>query len=190
VNALTDAYDWPVIIVGFVVGVLWPLTMVLITTFQLRLGKKQDAEAAAQVQQASWDREDEKEQRQIERQEHIAKLLLEANQRDAERAKVNASTLGVVHNLVNSQFTAQLQIAYDGVARELVWLNLLLASHKREGTDPDATMVAAVAAAKAKLAELRITLDERQRQSALIQKQADNKAAELSLKPPPEKGAP
>lgn len=183
----TISLSWPLIAGGFMVTVLAPLFMALMTTIQMRRGKREDVAAAKAAQDANWAREDQLEERSIARQKVIsdqaaeaARLLLESNRQVAMRADELNTKIGVVHALVNSAMTSQIQTEYDGVTRELILLNLLVDGDAKAGREPSQEFVAALGAAKAKIAELRVLLDERHRQAAVIEKQADNTAAALA----------
>lgn len=183
----TISLSWPLIAGGFMVTVLAPLFMALMTTIQMRRGKREDVAAAKAAQQADWDRQDQLEERSIKRQETIAtqaavaaKLLLESNIRVAARADELNTKISIVHDLVNSGMTSQIQAEHDGVTRELILLNLLTDNDVKAGREPSKDFIAAIGAAKAKITELRILLDERHRQAAVIEKQADNTAAALA----------
>jgi len=94
-----------------------------------------------------------------------ARLLLAANERVAETAKVTNGKLDVIHTLVNSNMTAAMQAELDATIREHAMMIEVVALKQSAGHEPSVTSLAAIEATERKIAELQAALRDRLKQS-------------------------
>lgn len=125
------------------VAILGPFAVALGTVIQIHVTGRQRRLEKEQ----DWRRQDE-----LHARDEAVRL--------ADKAEVNGQ-LKVIHGLVNSNMTAALKSEYDSTLRELVLM--------RELGRPDA----AIELVEAKLAEQRAVLDDRMRQHAEAETQAN-----------------
>lgn len=102
-----------------------------------------------------------------------ASLLLAANERVANTAKVTNNKLDVIHTLVNSNMTAAMQAEYDATVRELAMMREVIALKKVAGHQPSAEAVNALTATETKIAEMRASLDDRLKQAKVVDRQTE-----------------
>jgi len=111
------------------------------------------------------------------RQDEVARVLVAADKQKLDAQRMIDIKLETIHKLVNSNLTAALQSEYDARTAELVTLIELTDLKKAQGKQPTAATIDRIAATKAKLTELRITLDARATEQRIIDMQV-RKAAE------------
>lgn len=134
-----------VALIGTVAALGSPILMSILTNRNALALKKQD-----------WDRQDEVARRAEAAAARNASLIAELNQSTAEANKTTVGKLDVIHTLVNSTLTAAMQVALDGVQRELVLME------RDSLTDP-----ALVVSTKKKIAELEKIIDERNKKTEI-----------------------
>ena len=101
------------------------------------------------------------------RLKNAANLQIASNKIVAEAAVSVNNKLDVIHTLVNSNMTSAMQAEYDAVVRELALMNEVISLHRAEGREPSEEALAALDTTKSKIGELKITLDERLKQSEI-----------------------
>lgn len=134
-----------VALLGTLAALASPILMSMLTNRNARALKMQD-----------WARQDEVAAKAESAAARNASLIAELNQATTEATRVTVGKLDVIHTLVNSTLTAAMQVALDGVKRELVLLE--------HDSNPDPALVAATTK---KIAELESIVEERNRQTAL-----------------------
>lgn len=95
------------------------------------------------------------------RAEAATRDLIEINTEIAESNLGIASTVDVIHELVNSNMTQAIQSEYDATVREGVLMRELIAVHAADGRAPEAETLAALTTTDQKITELRGVLDAR-----------------------------
>lgn len=111
---------------------------------------------AIKLKEQDWKRQDEVAAKAEAASTRNSLLLAELNQKQNATAAVTIGKLDVLHTLSNSTLTAAMQIAMDGLKRELILME----------RDP-ATDAAMVAATKKKMEEMQAILDERNKQTVV-----------------------
>lgn len=144
-----------VALLGTTAALVSPILMSILTNKNAIALKKQD-----------WDRQDEVARRAEAAAIRNASLIAESTQMSAEASKVVVGKLDVIHTLVNSTLTAAMQVALDGVRREVVLLE----------RDP-ATDFGLIESTKKKIAELEKIIEERNRQTEIADLQAQKEDA-------------
>lgn len=144
-----------VALLGTTAALVSPILMSMLTNRNAIALKKQD-----------WDRQDEVARRAEAAAIRNASLIAESTQQSAEASKITIGKLDVIHTLVNSTLTAAMQVALDGVRREVVLLE----------RDP-ATDYAMIESTKKKIAELEKIIEERNKQTEIADLQAQKEDA-------------
>lgn len=118
--------------------------------------------------QADWDRQDavakaaaDAADRLVAAQEEAARLLLADNARVAAAQEQTNGKLDVIHTLVNSNMTAEMQRSYDATKRELAVMRELMELRKANGLEPTPAVLAEIAATEITLNELDAALADR-----------------------------
>lgn len=124
---------------------------------------------AAAIKKEDWERQDKVAAQAAE----AARLLLASNERVARTAEFTNGKLDVIHTLVNSNFTAAMQAEYDATIALLTTMQEIVELKRKAGDEPSPETIAAIEATKAKIAKLRIALDERLRQAKLAEQRQE-----------------
>lgn len=140
---------WVAVVVAAGAAVSTLLTA-LLTGRQIRAGKEQD-----------WARQD----LVAAKAEEAARLLLAANERVAEQtaqaAKVTGGKLDSIHELVNSNLSAQMEEAHAALSQQLVLMREVIALHMAAGRKPSTDALQAIAVIERKVSELGAQLADR-----------------------------
>lgn len=159
-------------------------TTTLLTTWlnarQIRAGKEQDYarqdHVAAQLE-ARQDAAEAKAEGVAKQAAEAAKLLLASNKLVAEQsahaAEVTNGKLAQIHDLVNSNLTAQMGEAHGALMQQLVLMREVIALHKAAGRNPSKDALDAIEVIERKIAELGAQLADR----AAVTATADSKVA-------------
>jgi uncharacterized protein Yka (UPF0111/DUF47 family) len=107
-----------------------------------------------------------------------AKLLLEANEKVAERAEVTNSKLDVIHTLVNSNMTAAMQAELDATTRELAMMKEVVRLNKVMGHEPSKEALSAIDTTLRRIDELRVNMEDRYKQSKIVELQIMGRVAD------------
>ena len=121
---------------------------------------------------------------EYQRQDQVAKLAAEtsaallAQQRDmaeaaAERAAGTDQRLDVIHGLVNSSLSAAFESALDALVTSLAMMHEVIDLKREAGHEPAPEAVIALRDTEARIAELRITLADREQQAQAIASRGD-----------------
>jgi len=140
------------VLIAFIVAVASMLSSLLLATLTNRQRRREKLEDYAR-QDAVADKAAE-----------AAKLLLAANERVAETAKITNGKLDVIHTLVNSNMTAAMQSELDATVREHAMMVEVVALKRNAGQEPNVTSLAAIEATERKIAELQAALRDRLKQ--------------------------
>jgi hypothetical protein len=157
---------------GVVVG---PLLLAYLTGRQRSKDKQEDwarQDAVAAKADAVADQAAEAARLLRERQDEVAtqaaeaaRLMLAANERvakqSADAAEVVSGKLGQIHELVNSNLTAQMEEAHGALTQQLVLMREVIALHRAAGREPSAEAVEAIALIGTKVGELHAKLADR-----------------------------
>ena len=100
----------------------------------------------------------------FERQDKVAETLRLENERRTAAEKDMRAKLDIIHTLVNSNLTAAMQAEFDARNAEFITLVELTDLKRASGKQPSQGTLERIAATKAKIGELRATLDNRQRE--------------------------
>jgi hypothetical protein len=101
-------------------------------------------------------------------------------------ARTNASVNGkldIIHQLVNSSMSAAMQSELDALETSLVMMKEVIDLKRTAGHEPTEEAIAAVQAAEAKIREARANIDDRLKQSELIEQQKEEREREREREP-------
>jgi len=99
-----------------------------------------------------------------------AKLLVAANERVADTAKVTNGKLDVIHTLVNSNMTAAMQAELDARLENLALLLEVVEMKRAAGHSPNEETLVLIETTKRKITELKSSLGDRLKQSSEAEK--------------------
>jgi|GEM_PF-2731212 hypothetical protein len=139
-----------------VVAIVAPVILALILGWQQRRAKRED-----------WAREDAVAAKAAE----AARLLLAANERVAETTQVTNDKLDVIHTLVNSNVTKEMEARLEGSRREVAALREIVELRKQSGQDPTEEALAAILSTEEGVHELENDLADRRRQQRVVEQQ-------------------
>ena len=114
-----------------------------------------------------WEREDET----AKRAEKVAKDLQESNRRVAAAALVTNEKLDVIHTLVNSNVTKEMEARLEGSRRELAGLKEIIELRRSSGHEPTEESLAVIIATQDGIHELENDLADRRRQQKVVERQ-------------------
>jgi uncharacterized membrane-anchored protein YhcB (DUF1043 family) len=92
-----------------------------------------------------------------------ARLLVANNELVARTSSGISDQLGVIHTLVNSNMTAEMQARFDAIKRELAMMREVVELKKANGLEPTPEVLAEIAATEASLHELDAALTDRRK---------------------------
>lgn len=101
-----------------------------------------------------------------------ARLLVQSDAERAEVAEVTIAKLDDIHTLVNSNMTSAMQGELDATVAMLVLMKEVVTLRKDAGKRTSASSAAAIKAAETKIAELRAQLEDRLKQTKIVEARA------------------
>jgi hypothetical protein len=169
---MPDLWTPTIVAVGVVAG---PLLLAYLTGRQRSRDKREDwarQDAVAAKAQAVADQAKEAAELLRTRQDEVAaqaaeaaRLLLAANERVAiqsgEAAAVVNGKLAQIHELVNSNLTAQMEEAHGALTQQLVLMREVVSLNQAAGREPSPDAIEAITVIEAKVAELHAKLTDR-----------------------------
>jgi len=141
------------VLIGAVVG---PVILNVLNNRARRKDKQED-----------WKREDMVAAKAAE----AAKLLLAANERVASQAERANDKLDVIHTLVNSNVTKEMEARLEGSRRELAGLREIVELRKASGQEPTEEALATIISTEENVHELENDLADRRRQQTVVEQQ-------------------
>jgi len=148
------------VLVSLIVSVIAPLVLGFVTNWSRRQEKKLD-----------WSRQDQV----AAKAEKAAKDLIESNEKVAKLAKQTSDKIigkvDIIHTLVNSNVTKEMEARLEGSRRELVGLKEIMELRRGNGLPPTKEAEAIILATEEGIHELENDLADRRRQQKVVEQQ-------------------
>lgn len=133
--------------------------------------KTKDEAERITAQRIQWERDDNVANRVAEAADQAARaavLLVESNAKVSENAHAVNGKLDTIHDLVNSNMTAQIEDSMNSKKREVIALKEVFALQKAQKIEPSEEALGIIKATEEQIEELQSRLNDRKKQQEVI----------------------